>query len=214
MTEDEATNLGILPSERVRYFKLVDAKTNFTLKSLDNPWYRLHSVALPNAEPPIYPNGDNVQAVVRVTLPLPKTASEMADDRKIQKAILDLVDHGKLINGERYPYSPNVTGHQNMRALLDDALTAVADATQSRQWPPGDLRAVVHAAIDKMRGIGWLYEKKIEKGRFHGSAALHVEWRNTPWSKQASSAPEEEPADGDELDNGLAELLEQKIDKE
>ena len=126
MTEERPRQLEVLPSERFRYFKLVDAKTNFTPRSADNPWYGLHSIDLPNPEPPIYPHGDNVQAVVRATLPLPKTADEAANDQKIQKAILDLVDRGKLIEGERYPYSPNVTGAKNLRALLDDALVVVA----------------------------------------------------------------------------------------
>ena len=206
MTEAEATTAGVLPSERFRYFKLVDAKTNFTLRSEDDPWYELHSVDLPNPEPPIYPHGDNVQAVVRVTLPLPKTAEAAADDRKIQKAILDLVERGKLIEGERYSYSANITGAKNMRALLDDALVVVAHATAPRHWKPNDLRAVAHAAIHKMKGDSWLFEKNIKTGRFHGSSALHVDWRGTPWSNLTSpasdgsaGADEEEPAGGDEV---------------
>jgi len=105
-----------------------------------------------------------------VTLPLPKTAAAAANDPKIQKAILTIVDHGKLIDGERYPYSPNVTGGRNERAILDDVTTAVAEATAPRQWPPRDLRVVVHAAIEKMRKDGWLYEEKIKKDRFRGAA--------------------------------------------
>ena len=58
MTEKEASNFGVLPSERFRYFKLVDAKSNLAPRSADSPWYRLHSVELPNPEPPVYPYGD------------------------------------------------------------------------------------------------------------------------------------------------------------
>src|SRR5208282_808319 len=60
MTGDEAKKFGVLPSEQWRYFKLVDAKSNFAPRSADSPWYRLHSVELPNAEAPVYPFGDNV----------------------------------------------------------------------------------------------------------------------------------------------------------
>jgi hypothetical protein len=212
MTQAEATTAGVLPSERFRYFKLVDAKTNFTLRSADDPWYGLHSVDLPNPEPPIYPHGDNVQAVVRVTIPLPKTADEAANNQMIQKAILDLVDRGKLVGGERYPYSANITGAKNMRALLHDALVVVAHATVPRHWKPNDLRAVVQRTIDKTKGDGWLFEKNIKTGRFHGSSALEVDWKKTPWSNPASpisggtaaDASEEEPAGGDEVsDDGL-----------
>ena len=67
---EEATKDGVLPSERWRYFKLVDAKSNLAPRSADSPWYLLRSVELPNAEPPVYRYGDSVQAVQRVNLPL------------------------------------------------------------------------------------------------------------------------------------------------
>jgi hypothetical protein len=67
MTMAEATTFAILPSERTQYFKLVDAKANLAPRS-DDTWYKLESQELPNAEPPTYPNGDRVQAVVRVQL--------------------------------------------------------------------------------------------------------------------------------------------------
>jgi AAA domain len=193
MTTEEAQKFGMLPSERHQYFKLVNAKPNFTPKSEHSPWYKLHSVELPNPEPP-YLSGDNMQAVTRVTLPLPKTATEIANDQKIQHAILDLVDRGKLIDGERYPYSPNITGAKNMRPLLDDAITVVTHATQ-RQWQADDLRTVARAAIDKMKADGWLYEKEVTKGRFRGGSALYVEWQSTPWPKGTSLVKdaEEEP---------------------
>jgi hypothetical protein len=204
MTREEAIEFKVLPSERFSYFKLVNAKPNFTPKSEDSPWYQLHSIEIPNADH-IYEYGDRVQAVTRVTLPLPQTASDAASDPKIQRAILDLVDHGKLIDGIRYPYSPNVTGAKNQRALLDDALAAVTTAMAPRQWKGGDLRAVVHAAIDKMKVEGWLYEDKIKRGKFRQALALYVEWSRTPWPNPASqasnstAADEEEPADGDEI---------------
>jgi hypothetical protein len=197
MTKEEATAFGVLPSERFQYFRLVNAKPNFTPKSEDSPWYQLRSIEIPNAEPPLYDYGDNVQAVARVTLPLPKTAAEAANDQKIQQAILDLVERGKLIDGVRYPYSANVTGARNMRAVLDDAMTAVKDATplRPRPWHSDDLRAVVHAAIDRMKVEGRLFEGTIEKDRFRGSSALYVKRSNPapPASDDiAAGMPEEE----------------------
>ena len=47
--------------------------------------------------------------------------------RKYGDAILDLVDRGKMIDGQSYPYSPSLAGAQNERALLDDAMAAVAE---------------------------------------------------------------------------------------
>ena len=81
------------------------------------PWYKLEGVTLPNPEPPTYPNGDNVQAIVRVKLPDLKNAGD-PDDQKIKKAILDVVHGGKDIGGQVVAYSPSVSGATNERAKL------------------------------------------------------------------------------------------------
>ena len=175
MTDGDAKLLGVLPSERFRYFKLVDAKSNLAPRSADSPWYRLHSVELPNPEPPIYPHGDNVQAVERVKPSVMASASSTADDQKIQDAILDVVDRGKMIDGKSYPYSPSMAGAENARSLLDDAMAAVADATAPRQWHPGDLKAVTKRTIAKLKKVGVLVDAEIPTGRFHRRRALRVD---------------------------------------
>jgi len=177
MTEDETDqHVGVLPSERFRYFKVIDAKSNLAPRSGDTPWYELCSVELPNAEPPIYPNGDHVQAIVRVHLPVLNSAAATADDQKIRHAILDLVYRGKMIDGQSYPYSPSMAGAQKARALLDDAVAAVRDATAPRQWHPGDLEAATKRAIAKMKEEGLLVEEQLlSTGRFRRGRALRVD---------------------------------------
>jgi hypothetical protein len=153
MTEAEAKAFSLLPSERFQYFKLVGAKSNLAPHS-DETWYKLENQELPNAEPPTYPRGDRVQAVVRVQMPLGNSASGTADDQKIEAVILELVDRGKEIDGQAYPYSPSLAGASNERAFLPDAMAAVANATAPRQWLPGDLKAVINAVIKKMKADG------------------------------------------------------------
>jgi hypothetical protein len=196
MTEDDSKTVGVLPSERLSYLKLVDAKSNLAPRSADSPWYRLHSVELPNPEPPIYPHGDNVQAITRVNLALPTNAAATVDDQKIQRAILNLVDRGKMIDAQSYPYSPSLAGAQNARALLDDAMAVIGNATAPRQWVPIDLEAVTKRAIDKMKKDGWLVEGEIEAGRFRTGRTLRVDWSRTPWTDAGSdgSAPLGDPA--------------------
>ena len=63
-----------------------------------------------------------------------------------------------MIDGRSYPYSPSLAGAKNKRALLDDAMTAVASATLPSQWEPDDLEAVTERAIAKMKTEGWLIE--------------------------------------------------------
>ena len=66
--ETKAYADSVLPSERFKYFKLADVKSNLAPLSAEAPWYELASVELPNAEPPTYPHGDRVQAVKRAHL--------------------------------------------------------------------------------------------------------------------------------------------------
>jgi hypothetical protein len=178
MTKEEAASFNVLPSDRYRFFKLVDAKSNLAPRSVDSPWYRLHSVELPNSEPPIYPHGDNVQAVERVNLSLLNTGVT-TDDLKIRRAILEIVDRGKIIDGKSYPYSPSTAGADNERAILDDAMAAVAAATAPRGWRPDDLKAVTAGTIKKMKTEGLLAVKDMkelvpEPSRFRRGRGLKV----------------------------------------
>lgn len=177
LTDADCTKLAILPSERSQYFKLVDAKSNLVPRAADSPLYRLHGVELPNPEPPLYPHGDNVQAITRVVLPIQPSGTATADDMKIEAAILEVVDRRKMIDGQAYPYSPSLAGATNERALLPDAVAAVANATAPRCWAPGDLEAVIKAAINKMQADGRLVVEAMAKlmpkpGRFRKARGL------------------------------------------
>ena len=61
MTATEAEQLGIAPAERWRFVRLDDAKANLAPLAAAR-WFRLATVALPNATPE-YPHGDQVAAV-------------------------------------------------------------------------------------------------------------------------------------------------------
>jgi hypothetical protein len=200
MTQKEAEQLFVPPSERFRYFKLVDAKSNLAPRSSDSPWYRLHSIELPNAEPPVYPHGDNVQAVQRVNLAVLQTAPPTTDEQKIRDAILDLINRGKLIDGRPYPYSPSPAGASKERALLDDAMAAVRDATVPREWHPDDLKAATVGAIKKMKAEELLIEKDMKElmpnpGRFRKGRGLAVA-SMSPVAVQATSGDQIAAAEG------------------
>jgi hypothetical protein len=195
MAPEEAQKFGILASNRFRYLKLVDAKSNLAPRSADSPWYQLHSVELPNPEPPIYPFGDNVQAITRVPLPFERNAGVAADDVKIRRALLDLVDRGKVIDGQPYPYSPSTAGADNERALLDDAMAAARDATVPRQWLPSDLEALIKDTIKRMKDEKWLIDGQVKDlkpaaKRFRRGRGLAVDWARTPWSASDVAHPD------------------------
>jgi hypothetical protein len=188
MTLEETKGLGVLPSQRWRYFRVVDAKSNLAPRSDDPRWYELSSIELPNPELPTYVSGDRVQAVARVQLPLLNSASTTLD-QNIQRAILDTIDRGKIIDGHPHPYSPNVTGAKNERALMEDLMDAIAKVPASGEWHRGDLRAVVERAVERMKADGCLVEEQITTGRFRRGRGLRVNWSRTPWSTHADAAP-------------------------
>ena len=197
VSEQEAKAWGILPSEQARYIKLIDAKSNLVPRSNNVPVYRLHSVELPNAEPPVYPLGDNVQAVLRVQVPIPNGITGSTDEDKIRKSILDLVDQGKTIEGKAYPYSPSPAGADKKRALFPDAITAARTATAPRQWSPGDLEAVVKGAFKSMLAEGALVSRPLTElvpkaDRFQRGRGLQVNRSHS--SNGGSNAADTRPA--------------------
>ena len=184
MTDDEAAKYNILPSEQFRFFKVIDAKSNLAPRSGDTPWYELYNTELPNAEPPLYMNGDRVQALTRVNL---QEGTTTHIDPNIQKALLDTIHRGVMIDGQRYPYSATISGARNERALFDDAMKVVRDKMGSRKWRSGDLEAITKRAIRDMHSALWLIVADLkdlmqEPGRFRKGRGLRVDWARTPWS--------------------------------
>jgi hypothetical protein len=172
---DADSRFGILPSERSQYFKLVDAKSNLVPRAVDAPLYRLVNVELPNPEPPLYRNGDNVQAITRVVLPTQSGANP--DDLKMELAIVEVVVRGKEIDGQTYPYSPSLAGATNERALLRDAMAAAEKATAPRQWHHADLEDAVKTAINRMQTngrlvVGAMKDLMPNPGRFRRARGL------------------------------------------
>lgn len=63
LTEADALKVGVMPGEAWRCFSIGQAKGNLAPPGARR-WFKLESVDLGNAQPPIYPNGDSVQVVV------------------------------------------------------------------------------------------------------------------------------------------------------
>jgi hypothetical protein len=179
---------SVLPSERLKYFKLADVKSNLAPLSAETPWYELAGVQLPNAEPPTYPHGDRVQAVKRANLARQKAQSPLgAEQLAIRFELMKLVDRGVTIDGETTLYSPNSTGKNNQRAILGDAIAAVERATPDREWFSKDLRAAVERELEALKQEGCVVVEKIDKGRFRRSHGLRAVWERTPWAKERES---------------------------
>jgi AAA domain/Primase C terminal 2 (PriCT-2) len=58
-----ATRLGVPPWEAKSIFRVVGTKQNFSPPNATDRWFRLLTVEVQNAQPPVYPNGDRVAVV-------------------------------------------------------------------------------------------------------------------------------------------------------
>jgi hypothetical protein len=185
MTDAEAKAYSILPSERAKYFKLADVKSNIAPITAEANWYELATVELDNSEPPDYPNGDRVQAVKRAHLANQKAASPLDAERlDIRFELMKLIDRGLKVDGEAAPYSPNSTGNNKKRGILEDAMAAIKGAKPERDWLPGDLRATVERELEALKHDGWATVERISGGRFRRGHGLLPAWERTPWAKE------------------------------
>ena len=192
MTEPETKTYSVLPSERLKYFKLLDVKSNLAPLSTEAPWYELADVQLGNAEPPTYPNGDRVQAVKRARLTREKAGSPLGlEQLTIRFELMKLIDRGIMIDNEKVPYSPNSTGNNKMRAILTDAMAAVERETPDREWLSRDLRATVERELEAIKQDGWAVVEKIKTGRFRRGCGLRPVWERTPWKDERANLQEQ-----------------------
>ena len=73
-SEADAVKIGVAPWQAKTVFRLLNTKQNLSPPSSTDRWFRLVPVQLNNAEPPIYPYGDEV-AVVEPFTPNPAAAA-------------------------------------------------------------------------------------------------------------------------------------------
>jgi RecA-family ATPase len=184
MTEAETKAYpSVLPSERLKYFKLADVKSNLAPLSAEAPLYELTTLELANAEPPTYPNGDRVQAVKRAHLTRQKATSALGPEQLVIRfELMKLIGRGLTIDNEKAPYSPNSSGSNKKRAILDDAMSAVEEATPDREWLSKDLRAAVERELEAIKRDGWAIVEKIKGGRFSSLERMV----GPPWCRKRS----------------------------
>jgi hypothetical protein len=70
LAESDAGKIGVAPWDARSVFRIISTKQNLSPPNAADRWFRLVSVDMPNAEPPIYPHGDRV-AVVEPFAPNP-----------------------------------------------------------------------------------------------------------------------------------------------
>jgi len=111
MSEDEAESFGIHPDERKSFVRLDKAKANLT-RAIKAEWFRLVNVSLGNATP-LYPEGDDMQAIERWTPP----ETWAGADGETLNAILGETEAEMPDSHRRYSGKPQATDRAAWRVV-------------------------------------------------------------------------------------------------
>ena len=185
MSQEEAKQLGVLPSQRWRIFGYCRPRLTSPRQAPDAEWYELRSVSYPMQNRPPTPAVTECRRLLgQRSVGRQQAGFEMS---AVEKAVLEVVDAGKLVDGIRVPYSPNKTGAANARGLTDDALAAIRKAL-GPEMSPEDLSALLDQAVSELKAKGVLVDIEIKDGRFRRGRGLSVEWGN--WAAEQPKNPQ------------------------
>jgi hypothetical protein len=148
LKEADALKLGITSDKAKHFFRIVGTKQNLTKPSDQDRWYELCSVKLANAEPPIYPEGDEVGVVQRYT-PAPGA-------RAVPKALIDAVL--QAVRSADPPLSPTRRSHGAAAATTISRIISTHRGTSASE---GEAQSL----IDHLIAIGLLRAVKRKIGR-------------------------------------------------
>jgi hypothetical protein len=156
LDEKDAGAIGLPPWEARSVFRVLGTKQNFSPPNAKDRWFRLVSVDMPNADPPIYLNGDQVAVVepfqpgssgpafppelIRDALAavagaeLPLSPSKQARDRYAVPII------AQAIASHRSGHAPDAEGKSVLDHLMASDLVRVAEVKLSRSGGRSDTR--------------------------------------------------------------------------
>jgi hypothetical protein len=156
LDEKNAGEIGLPPWEAKSVFRLIGTKQNFAPPNTKDRWFRLVSIDMSNAQPPVYMNGDQVGVVesfqpgvstsafpyelVRDALLAvdgaspPLSPSKRSSDRYAAPVIADAIARHR--NGQ----ASEIEGKAVLDHLMRVGLVAVKDVTLSRPGSRADVR--------------------------------------------------------------------------
>jgi hypothetical protein len=157
LEEEEAGELGLPPWEAWSVFRIVGSKQNFSPPHKKNDrWYRLVSVDMPNADPPVYVNGDQVAvveqfqpgssgpafppALIRDVLAAVDRADPPLSPSKNSKDRYAVPVIAQALAAHRGGRALDTEGKSVLDHLLASNLVHVADVKLNRPGSRGDIR--------------------------------------------------------------------------
>jgi hypothetical protein len=156
LEEKNAGTIGVPSWEAKSFFRVIGTKQNFAPPNTKDRWFRIISVDMPNAQPPIYVNGDPVAVVEpfqpgvsssRFSLQLvrdallavdsanpPLSPSKQSKDRYAAPVIAE------AIAGHRGGHATEMDGKAVLDHLMSSGLIAVNEVKLSRPGKGSDTR--------------------------------------------------------------------------
>jgi len=149
LEQKDAGSVGLPPWEAKSVFRLIPTKQNFSPPNATDRWFRLVSVTMPNAQPPIYMTGDAVAVVEPFH---PYVSGSVFPDALVHDALV-------AIDAASPPLTPSARSHGRYAAPV------IADAIKSHH--PGqasvmDGKAIVSHLISS--GLVVVAEVKVPRG--------------------------------------------------
>lgn len=151
LDEKNAVKIGVAPEEARNYFRVIGTKQNLSPPSGDDRWFRLSSVTLNNAEPPVYLEGDKV-AVIDKYIP---TSFGSALQPNVLATILDAV---------RSANPPLAPSRRSRSDRADAAIAKVMSDCSGRQVSDTTAQTVIDELLANNR-LAIVTVKVTRKGR-------------------------------------------------
>ena len=204
LEEKNAGAIGTPPWDAKSYFRVIGTKQNFAPPNTKDRWFRLLPVTMPNAQPPIYLNGDQV-AVVEPFLPGVSTSA--FPDQLVQDALLAVDSASPPLSpskrsSERYAapviamaiarHRGGQASEMDGKAVLDHLLNAgLVDVDEVKVFRPGKGSDTRKGLVLSAAG-----KRAVQQG---GQSTLADPAPQSPQSPQSPATALQDNAGGDPL---------------
>ena len=173
VSEKDATSFGIMLTDAKHYFRLINTKANFAIKS-DDLIFRRHAVPMDNGTEE-FPEQDYVPVAVPHTVPEGGLIYPLA----VLRDALSALDSG---TEDGLPFSRATKSNRSFELPMATAFQAHYPDLNSPQ-----LTQMAKAVVEKLISDGWVVnadvkiKKKTGGGGSNSGKGLVVRWGLTPW---------------------------------
>ena len=156
MDYKSAEAFGVWPGDQYRWLRVVSLKANLTPPASSDDWLHLASVTLPNAEPPDYPYGDSVQAIVKPIGGPTATRLDPSVQAAIEREFVKCVRAAQVAGN---PLRPSSRGGSGAPVAIDVLRGVVMKATSGK---PNDAERIAGTLLEDMEARGVIMKAEVK----------------------------------------------------